>query len=98
MGSLVSCLKSGKLFPDLKVKCLLDISRGMLFLHESSLMHRDLKGENILMCSLDTTATVNCKITGISFWLILILILILDLILIHHFPFPFVFVCLFFVC
>lgn len=64
LGSLITCVKSNKLSPQIKVKCLLDISRGMKFLHDGSLMHRDLKCENVLMCSLDAKAAVNCKITG----------------------------------
>lgn len=64
LGNLICCVKAGKITPLLKTKCLLDISRGMLFLHEASMIHRDLKGENILMASLDISAVANCKITG----------------------------------
>lgn len=63
LGNLICCVKAGKITPLLKTKCLLDISRGMLFLHEASMIHRDLKGENILMASLDISAVANCKIT-----------------------------------
>ena len=36
----------------------------MAFLHNASLLHRDLKTDNLLVYSLDESAPVNCKISG----------------------------------
>ncbi|KAH3722561.1 hypothetical protein Pelo_18733 [Pelomyxa schiedti] len=47
----------------LKVKCLIDCTTGMSFIHKAGLLHRDLKPDNLLVASLDVGATVNCKIT-----------------------------------
>ncbi|KAH3744246.1 protein serine/threonine kinase [Pelomyxa schiedti] len=63
LGSVRECMKSHPFSLGLKLKCLLDCSRGMNFLHQSNLTHRDIKPDNLLMFSLDITASVNCKIT-----------------------------------
>jgi len=62
-GSLTSCMTKHRFTMPLKVKCLLDCALGMAYLHENSILHRDLKTENLLVASLDPTAEVNCKIT-----------------------------------
>eukprot|EP01106_Pelomyxa_sp_JSP_P000833 TRINITY_DN1121_c0_g2_i2.p1 TRINITY_DN1121_c0_g2~~TRINITY_DN1121_c0_g2_i2.p1 ORF type:complete len:956 (+),score=111.10 TRINITY_DN1121_c0_g2_i2:412-2868(+) len=49
LGNLTSCMKKHQFLPKLKTKCLLDCSRGMAFLHQSSLLHRDLKADNLLV-------------------------------------------------
>jgi len=51
----------------LKVKCLLDCSSAMLFLHRSGCVHRDLKPENILMSSLNPDSEVCAKLAGFHF-------------------------------
>lgn len=50
-GSLSEYITSHqKNFPwSRKLKYLLDIARGMQYLHKSDIMHRDLKAENILV-------------------------------------------------
>ena len=48
-GSLVHLLYNNKLRSfETKIKSLLDIANGMKFLHERSIMHRDLKPQNLL--------------------------------------------------
>eukprot|EP01105_Mastigella_eilhardi_P010733 TRINITY_DN2496_c0_g2_i2.p1 TRINITY_DN2496_c0_g2~~TRINITY_DN2496_c0_g2_i2.p1 ORF type:complete len:808 (-),score=197.86 TRINITY_DN2496_c0_g2_i2:76-2499(-) len=64
LGSLRACMATHQPFPfHLKVKCLLDISNGMVFIHENNILHRDLKPDNILMVSLSAKSAVNCKLT-----------------------------------
>eukprot|EP01105_Mastigella_eilhardi_P010730 TRINITY_DN2496_c0_g1_i1.p1 TRINITY_DN2496_c0_g1~~TRINITY_DN2496_c0_g1_i1.p1 ORF type:complete len:1030 (-),score=229.84 TRINITY_DN2496_c0_g1_i1:43-2742(-) len=64
LGSLRACMAAHQPFPfHLKIKCLLDISNGMAFLHENNILHRDLKPDNILMVSLSGKSAVNCKLT-----------------------------------
>eukprot|EP00924_Labyrinthula_sp_SR-Ha-C_P002833 augustus_masked-scaffold_13-processed-gene-8.16-mRNA-1 protein AED:0.87 eAED:0.87 QI:0/-1/0/1/-1/1/1/0/768 len=46
---------------DPKCKFALDICRGMTFLHENNIIHRDLKTENILV-----SATLTCKISDFA--------------------------------
>eukprot|EP01106_Pelomyxa_sp_JSP_P002381 TRINITY_DN13626_c0_g1_i2.p1 TRINITY_DN13626_c0_g1~~TRINITY_DN13626_c0_g1_i2.p1 ORF type:complete len:409 (-),score=50.19 TRINITY_DN13626_c0_g1_i2:488-1714(-) len=43
LGNLNSCVQKKQLSLPLKIKCLLDCCRGMSFIHQSSLLHRDLK-------------------------------------------------------
>ncbi|KAH3760235.1 bicyclomycin/multidrug efflux system [Pelomyxa schiedti] len=63
MGNLSYCMTKTKFSRLLKVKCLLDCSRAMQFLHNNDLIHRDLKPDNLLMCSLEEKESVNCKLT-----------------------------------
>lgn len=48
-GSLTELLKKPISFK-LKLKILLDIARGMAFLHSSNIYHQDLKPDNVLVC------------------------------------------------
>eukprot|EP01105_Mastigella_eilhardi_P017200 TRINITY_DN3957_c0_g1_i2.p1 TRINITY_DN3957_c0_g1~~TRINITY_DN3957_c0_g1_i2.p1 ORF type:complete len:1904 (-),score=337.21 TRINITY_DN3957_c0_g1_i2:1008-6683(-) len=47
----------------LKLQCLLNCAQGMEYLHKSGILHRDLKGDNLLMCSLDPANSIVCKLT-----------------------------------
>jgi len=62
-GNLNGAMKKHKFSFALKLKALLDSARGMDFLHRSSILHRDLKPDNILMTSLEVRAGVVCKIS-----------------------------------
>eukprot|EP01105_Mastigella_eilhardi_P003242 TRINITY_DN1417_c0_g1_i1.p1 TRINITY_DN1417_c0_g1~~TRINITY_DN1417_c0_g1_i1.p1 ORF type:complete len:1967 (+),score=307.88 TRINITY_DN1417_c0_g1_i1:76-5976(+) len=62
LGNVTSAMEKTKFSLVLKLKCLLNCSQGMAFLHSSSIMHRDLKADNLLMVSLDADVPVNCKL------------------------------------
>eukprot|EP01105_Mastigella_eilhardi_P012790 TRINITY_DN2919_c1_g1_i1.p1 TRINITY_DN2919_c1_g1~~TRINITY_DN2919_c1_g1_i1.p1 ORF type:complete len:2023 (-),score=255.78 TRINITY_DN2919_c1_g1_i1:109-6177(-) len=63
LGNLVNAMQHFSFSLALKLKCLLNCAQGMSFLHSCGIIHRDLKGENLLMSSLDPQHTVNCKLT-----------------------------------
>ena len=52
---------------ELKLKCLLDISNAMRFLHRSGIVHRDLRPDNILISSLEPEAEVCAKLSNFGF-------------------------------
>ncbi|KAH3760222.1 protein serine/threonine kinase [Pelomyxa schiedti] len=62
LGNLTSCMKKTKLSNLLKLKCVIDCAKGMTFLHQLSILHRDLKPDNLLVSSLNVDVEVNCKI------------------------------------
>lgn len=62
-GSLKDLLRRQKLTESFKYKLSLDVARGMSFLHSNNIYHRDLKPDNILVVSSDSSANVNVKIT-----------------------------------
>lgn len=49
-GSLYRLLHKERLSMPQKLQILLDISRGMSFLHNRNVIHRDLKSANVLVC------------------------------------------------
>jgi hypothetical protein len=61
--NLRACMLENAFSDVLKLKCLLDCANGMSFLHTSGIFHRDVKPDNLLVASLDESATVNCKLT-----------------------------------
>ncbi|KAH3767846.1 tyrosine protein kinase [Pelomyxa schiedti] len=62
LGSVRACALAHKFSVPFKIKCMLDCCRGMDYLHQCSILHRDLKPDNLLMCSLDITSDVVCKL------------------------------------
>ncbi|KAH3743409.1 tyrosine protein kinase [Pelomyxa schiedti] len=63
LGSLVSCMKKQLFSPILKLRCITDCARGVAFLHSSSILHRDLKPDNLLMVSTADDAPIHCKLS-----------------------------------
>ena len=63
LGSLGAVLKKYALSPRLKVRLALDTVRGLAFLHEMNVLHRDIKPGNVLCSSLDLSAPILCKIS-----------------------------------
>eukprot|EP01119_Soliformovum_irregulare_P017146 TRINITY_DN5042_c0_g1_i1.p1 TRINITY_DN5042_c0_g1~~TRINITY_DN5042_c0_g1_i1.p1 ORF type:complete len:607 (+),score=122.68 TRINITY_DN5042_c0_g1_i1:203-2023(+) len=62
-GSLTKLIMETPIGAKLKAKILLDIAKGMSFLHNNNIFHRDLKPDNILLVSTYEDADVNIKIT-----------------------------------
>jgi len=62
-GTLTDLLRASPLPPQFKLKCALDASRGMQFLHENKIMHRDFKPDNLLVVSKSPNSAVCVKIT-----------------------------------
>jgi serine/threonine protein kinase len=62
-GSLHRVMRSHSLPWALTVRMLGDIAAGVAFLHESGIVHRDLKTDNVLVFSLSESETVLAKLT-----------------------------------
>ncbi len=67
LGSLGAILRgSGELPWPLRIKFALDAARGMAYLHQLNVLHRDLKADNLLVASIDPHASVCIKVTDFS--------------------------------
>ncbi|ELP90348.1 protein kinase domain containing protein, partial [Entamoeba invadens IP1] len=65
-GSLQDLMKhktSNEIDMKLRVKICLDAAKGILYLHENGILHRDIKPDNFLVFSLENAIDVNAKLT-----------------------------------
>ncbi|ELP88607.1 protein kinase, putative, partial [Entamoeba invadens IP1] len=65
-GSLQDLMKhktSEEVDVKLRIKFLVDVANGILYLHENGFLHRNIKPDNILIFSMDFCESVNAKLT-----------------------------------
>ncbi|ELP88967.1 serine-threonine protein kinase, putative [Entamoeba invadens IP1] len=63
LGSLRKYMKSNAIPELLKLRFCQDIARGMEYLHENDILHRDLKTDNVLMISKNPHDPITAKVT-----------------------------------
>ena len=63
-GSLMDCIqKKNEPNNNIKVKVMLDAAKGLEYLHNNGVLHRDIKPDNVLVFSLDEVLDINGKLT-----------------------------------
>ena len=63
LKDLISKGESSKPPEQLRIKLLSDCAKGVEYLHDNGIIHRDIKPDNFLVISLDSQVKVNAKLT-----------------------------------
>ncbi|ELP87676.1 negative regulator of the PHO system, putative [Entamoeba invadens IP1] len=63
LKDLINHKKTNEIDEKMILKMILEAAKGILYLHENGILHRDIKPDNILVISLDFNNNVNAKLT-----------------------------------